>query len=104
MNNPVVWLLRTLTCGLCVLMSACVLVRSSAISESAGSGSRVAVEHSDYGVLHLTEPVTLTADTNSALAQQCQSGMLSDVQTELSVRDWLLIVQYYTVSATAMCK
>jgi OmpA-OmpF porin, OOP family len=26
------------------------------------------------------------------------------VQTELSIRDWFLIVQYYTVTASAVCK
>jgi hypothetical protein len=30
--------------------------------------------------------------------------MLSNVQTELSMRDWFGIVQYYTVTATAACK
>jgi hypothetical protein len=49
-------------------------------------------------------PSDLTSSANAALVKQCQSGMLSNVQTELSVRDWFLIVQYYTVDATAVCK
>jgi len=67
-------------------------------------GSPVTVAHSDYGVLHLSEPSSLTSDANVDLAKQCQSGRLTDVQTELSMRDWFLIVQYYTLTATAVCK
>jgi hypothetical protein len=94
----------TLAVGLCLSMSACVLIHSGAISESSGSGSTVRAEHGDYGILYLSAPKNLTNEANAALAQQCQSGMLSDVQTELSMRDWFLIVQYYTVTATAVCK
>jgi hypothetical protein len=104
MNKLVVWLFRTLAMGVCLLLSACVFVDSSAISESTGSGSAVKAEHSDYGILHLTAPSGLTSDANAVLAKQCQSGMLSNVQTELSMRDWVLIVQYYTVTTTAVCK
>jgi hypothetical protein len=104
MNKLAKWLFRTWALGACFLLSACVFVHSSAISESAGSGSAANAEYSDYGILHLTAPPSLTSDANAALAKQCQSGMLSDVQTELSMRDWFLIVQYYTVTATATCK
>jgi hypothetical protein len=104
MNKLVVWLFRTSVIGGCLLLSACVFVHSSAISASSGSGSAVNAEYSDYGILHLTAPLGLTSDANAALAKQCQSGVLSDVQTELSMRDWLLIVQYYTVTAAAVCK
>jgi hypothetical protein len=104
MNKLVVWLSRILGIGVCFLASSCVFVNSSAISESNGSGSPVNAEYSDYGILHLTAPSSLTSDANVALAKQCQSGLLSDVQTELSTRDWLLIVQYYTVTNSAVCK
>jgi len=104
MNRLVVWLLRTLAVGACLLLSACVLIHSGAISESAGGGSAVKAEYSDYGILHLTAPSDLTSSANAALAKQCQSGMISDVQTELSMRDWFAIVQYYTVTAAAVCK
>jgi len=90
--------------GACLLLSACVLVHSSAISESAHSGSAVNADYSDYGILHLTAPLDLTSNANGALVKQCQSGMLSDVQTEYSMREWFLIVQYYTVTATAACQ
>lgn len=104
MNKLVVWLFRMFGMGICLLLSACVFVQSSAISESNGSGSPVKVEHSDYGILHLMAPSGLTPDANAALVKECQSGVLSDVQTELSMRDWFLLVQYYTVAVTAVCK
>ena len=100
----VIRLSRALALGVCLLLSACVLIHSGAISEGAAGGSSVKAEYSDYGILHLTAPLNLTSDANAALARECQSGMLSNVQTELSMRDWLLIVQYYTVTATADCK
>jgi hypothetical protein len=104
MNKLTVWLFRMLGVSLCLLVSACVFVNSSAISESTGSGSQVKTEYSDYGILHLIAPSDLTSGANAALVKQCQSGVLSNVQTELSLRDWFLIVQYYTVDATAVCK
>jgi hypothetical protein len=104
MNRLVVWLFRSLALSVCFFLSACVLIHSGAISESTGGGSAVQSEYSDYGILHLTAPANLTSSANSALAAQCQSGMLSDVQTELSMRDWFLIVQYYTVTTAARCK
>ena len=97
-------LLSTLVVGACLSLSACVWINSSAISEASGGGSPVTVAHSDYGILHLSEPSSLTSDANADLAKQCQSGRLTDVQTELSMRDWFLIVQYYTLTATAVCK
>ena len=104
MNKLVVSLFRSLALSVCLLLSACVLIHSGAISESTGAGSAVHSEYSDYGILHLTAPANLTSNANSALASQCQSGMLSDVQTELSMRDWFLVVQYYTVTTAARCK
>ena len=104
MGKLLVWFFRSLTLSACLLLSACVLINSSAISESAGAGSPVNASYSDYGILHLTAPANLTSDANAELAKQCQSGMLSDVQTELSTRDWFLIVQYYTVTVSAVCK
>jgi hypothetical protein len=104
MNKPVVSLWFTLAVAVCLLLSSCVLINSNSISESTGRGSAVNAEYSDYGILHLTAPWTLTSDANAALAKQCQSGMLSDVQTELSMRDWFLVVQYYTVTTAAVCK
>jgi hypothetical protein len=104
MNRLVVSFLRALSLGLCLSLSACVLIHSGSISESTGGGTPVKAEYSDYGILHLTAPADLTSHANAALASQCQSGMVSDVQTELSMRDWFAIVQYYTVTTAAVCK
>ncbi len=98
------YLSRALVVGACLSLSACVMINSSSISESASGGTPVNAEYSDYGILHLTAPSSLTSGANTALASKCQSGVLSDVQTELSMREWFFIVQYYTVSATGSCK
>jgi hypothetical protein len=97
-------LFETLMVAGCLLLSACIVMNSSSISESTGGRSAVSAEYSDYGILHLTAPVTLTANANTALAAKCQSGLLSDVQTELTTREWFGIVQYYTVTANGNCK
>jgi len=89
---------------LSISLSACVLIHSSTIGETTGSGSPVRAEDSDYGILRLTKPQGLISTANADLLKQCQSGLLTDVQTQLSMRDWFLIVQYYTVTANAVCK
>src|SRR5260370_5072280 len=104
MNKVIVRVSSALALSCCLSLSACVVVNSSSIGEKNGGGSPISAEHSDYGILHLTAPSTLTADANAALAGQCQSGMLSNAQTELSTRDWFFIVQYYTVTVNAVCK
>jgi hypothetical protein len=103
MKTRVGFLFRMLAVSICLSLSACVVIDSSSISESSGGGTAVTAEHDDYGILHLTVPATLTSDTNAALVKQCQSGLLSGVQTELSTRDFLLF-QYYAVTAAATCK
>ena len=89
---------------LSISLSACVFIHSSTIGETTGSGLAVRAEDSDYGILRLTKPEGLTSTANADLLKQCQSGLLTDVQTQLSMRDWFLIVQYYTVNASAVCK
>ncbi len=87
-----------------LLLSACVFVHSSTIGQTTGGGSAVSATDSDYGILRLSKPEGLTSAANADLVKQCPSGLLTDVQTQLSMRDWLLIVQYYTVTANAICK
>ena len=86
------------------MLTGCILVHSSAISQSTGGGALVSAEDSDYGILRLTKPQSLTSTVNADLLRRCQSDLLTNVQTELSMRDWFLIVQYYTVTASAVCK
>ena len=89
---------------LSISLSACVFVRSSTIGQTTGNGSSVSAVDIDYGILRLSKPQGLTSAANEDLLKQCQSGLLTDVQTQLSMRDWFLIVQYYTVVANAICK
>ena len=98
-------LLRALAVGafLSISLSACVLIHSSTIGQTTGSGAPVSAVDSDYGILYLSKPHGLTSAANADLVRQCQSGLLTDVQTQLSMRDWFLIVQYYTVAANAVC-
>jgi len=99
-------LLHMLALGffLSISLSACVFIHSSTIGDSTGRGSAVNASRSDYGILRLSKPQGLISETNADLAKQCQSGLLTDVQTQLSMRDWFLILQYYTVMANAICK
>jgi outer membrane protein OmpA-like peptidoglycan-associated protein len=106
MRRGIALLFGTLAVGtfLSISLSACVFIHSSTIGQSTGRGSAVSAQDSDYGILRLTKPQGLTSAANADLLKQCQSGLLTDVQTQLSMRDWLLIVQYYTVIANALCK
>ena len=93
----------TMVLGLCVMLSGCVWLRSSAIADRAGSGGQtVRVSTGDYGILHLTTPDGITEAANSQLVSQCQ-GKLTNPQTEMAMREWILI-QWYTVNATAVCQ
>jgi hypothetical protein len=88
-------------------MTGCVAIQSSAISDSPNgvAGTSVhAEETGEYGILHLSEPKDLTIIADQALMGQCASGHLSNVQTQLSIRDWFLVVQVYTLRATAVCQ
>jgi hypothetical protein len=88
-------------------MTGCVSIESSSISDSprGTAGTVVHVtEQGDLGVLHLSSPTDLTEKANKDLLAQCQSGRLSNVQTQLSDRDWVGIVQVYKLRATAVCQ
>ena len=88
--------------GMSVMISGCVVLQSSAISDRSGGGQSATAEVGDYGILHLTSPDNLTETASSQLVSKCQ-GKLTNVQTELTMREWVL-VQWYTVSATAVCQ
>jgi hypothetical protein len=83
--------------------SGCIFIHSSSISDSLGRGSAVSAQAADVGYLRIIPPHDLTKTAASQLANQCQSGKLSDVQTELSVRDVFFIVQMYNVDASGVC-
>lgn len=99
-NSFVKW--AVIATFLCVTLSGCIFLRSSAISDRSGGGQSASVEAGDYGILHLTSPDNLTEAASSQLVSKCP-GKLTNVQTELYMREWVL-VQWYTVSATAVCQ
>ncbi|HJU09496.1 MAG TPA: OmpA family protein [Candidatus Binataceae bacterium] len=97
------WRMLTLGALLTASLPACVFIHSSVIGRSTGTGTAVSTVNSDYGILRLTKPQDLTSGANAAALKQCPSGLLTDVQTQLSMRDWL-VVQYYTLTVNAVCK
>jgi hypothetical protein len=85
-------------------LSGCFFLMSGTISSNAGKGNSVSATSSDWGILRLTIPSGLTASVNGQLVGQCSSGKVSNVTTELSMRDFLLLAQMYTVAATGICQ
>ena len=85
------------------MIQGCVFIRSGSISDSTGTGNAVSASASDMGFLELLAPDGLTHSANEQLASQCPGGKFTNVQTELSMRDFLL-VQLYSVSANAVCQ
>ena len=84
-------------------LSGCVMIESSSIGERRATGQGATAKAAGYGILRLTAPVGLTTGANSQLAGSCPSGKFTNPQTELSLRDFI-IVQYYTVTADAVCE
>ena len=84
-------------------LSGCFFVMSGTVSSTAAKGSTVSAEASDWGILHLSVPEDLTSKVNGQLTGQCPSGKVSNVATELSMREFFL-AQMYTVSATGLCQ
>jgi len=87
----------------CIGLAGCIMIQSSSISGSAGPGTAVTGQANDMGILHLSVPQNLTQTANSQLLSGCASGKVTDVQTELSMRDFIL-VQMYKVSASGVCQ
>jgi len=85
------------------MLSGCFWLRSSAISARAGNGQTRAGIDGRLRQLHLTTPDGITEAANSQLVSQCQGGKVTNAQTELAMREWILI-QWYTVSSTAECQ
>ena len=85
-----------------LMYSGCVVIQSSAISQRGEAGQPISANASDYGILRLSAPYGLANQADTQLAAQCANGELTNVQTELSMRDFL-IVQLYNLSAAALC-
>jgi hypothetical protein len=89
----------------CLALSGCIMLSSSSISESerGTGGNTVTASATDWGILRLTAPQGLTGIANQQLASGCPGGKFTDVQTELSMRDFIL-AQMYMVNAVAICR
>jgi hypothetical protein len=86
-------------------LSGCFYMMSGTISSTSGTvgpNTPVSAASSDWGILYLMIPNGLTTTANAQLVSQCPSGRISNVTTQLSVRDFFL-AQMYTVSATGNC-
>jgi hypothetical protein len=86
-----------------LMLSGCIFMQSSTISDSAGKGSPISAQASDMGYLLLVPPGNVTQMAADQLVNQCASGKVTNVQTELSVRNFLSIVQQYQASANGVC-
>ena len=84
-------------------LAGCVVLRSSSISDASGKGSPVNALASDMGYLYLVAPGDVTDVAAGKLVGGCPSGKITDVQTQMSMRDFLGIVQYYEVNANGVC-
>jgi hypothetical protein len=86
-----------------LMLSGCIFMQSSTISDSAGKGNPVSAQASDLGYVLLVPPGNVTQMAADQLVNQCASGKLTNVQTELTVRNFLSIVQQYQASANGVC-
>jgi hypothetical protein len=85
-------------------LSGCVMISSSSIGERGATGAGVTAESDGWGWLMLMTPEGLTTAANAKLAASCPSGKFTNPQTELAVRNFLGIAQYYMVTADAVCQ
>jgi hypothetical protein len=84
-------------------LSGCIFLRSSSISDSAGKGNPISAQASDMGYLLLVPPGDVTEAAADQLMNSCPTGKLTDVQTEMNLRNFFSIVQQYTVTANGVC-
>jgi outer membrane protein OmpA-like peptidoglycan-associated protein len=87
--------------------SGCVSLSFSSITgtENGNKGHVIHVEKTgDPGFFHLNSPDELTREANQELMALCPTGRVSNVQTLLSQRDYLWVVQTYKDRVTAICE
>ena len=99
--------IKSLLMPICTLAAfshaGCIFIHSSTISSSPGKGTLIGTSASDWGILMLAAPQGLTTTANNQLQGQCASGKISNVGTELNMRNFI-VAQYYTVSVSAYCQ
>jgi hypothetical protein len=101
MRRGIVIVVALLTCG----NSACVAVLSHSYAYTAvDRRPTVSETDSSVGYFHLTEPVIETSviDSTRELEKRCGGHNLVNVQTNVTMREFLLI-QLYTVRVSAIC-
>jgi hypothetical protein len=96
------WMLAPIAAS-ALMLSGCIFMQSSSISDSAGKGSPISTQASDMGYIMLVPPGNVTQMAADQLVNQCASGKVTNVQTELTVRNYLSIVQQYEASANGVC-
>lgn len=83
------------------LFSACAMIHSKSVSDlSKGQGHRIVAADSGLGILMLTIP---DLDSAAHLRAQCQ-GNITGVQTTLSSRNWLGVIQAYEEKSEGWCQ
>lgn len=102
MRKVKVWMIAPIAAA-AMSLAGCVVLRSSSISDTSGKGTPVSAQASDMGYLYLVAPGNVTDAAAGKLMVACPSGKLTDVQTQLSVRDFLGIVQAYEADANGVC-
>ncbi len=98
LTRLLVAVLAAASLGLC----GCFAVVTGTISSTPAKGNPIGASASDWGILHLTVPQGLTSNVNGQLQGQCPSGKVSNVSTELDIREFFL-AQQYTVIASGYC-
>jgi hypothetical protein len=84
-----------------LLVSGCATLHEQSLSDmQGGRGRLIQVEKSGYGYLMITLPELTTA---AELRAQC-SGQVTGVETVVTSRNWLGVVQYFTAKSTAYCQ
>jgi hypothetical protein len=86
-----------------MLLSGCIFMQSSSISDSAGKGNQISAQASDMGYLMLVPPGNVTQMAADNLVNQCASSKVTNVQTELTMRNFFGIVQQYESNANGVC-
>ncbi|WP_415063190.1 hypothetical protein [Bdellovibrio sp.] len=88
-----------------VLLSNCTTLQSHSGGSVTTSGQRIQVESTKFAVLNLTSMADEYIEkfrVSKKLHSQCTDGKVTDIETILWKRDWILF-QTYNLDVTATC-
>ena len=105
LNSPNPLLKALFIIGTAFLLSNCTTLESHSGGAVTASGQRIYAESTKVSVLYLTsmaEEYFKDFRIYKKLHSQCPDGKVTDIETTLWKRDWLLI-QTYNLDATATC-